>query len=290
MEIDANDAVNQRVGRVSRLPWDAPGLICKQSFLRSADPPEPNLKTPRPEALASLLYQNIEAYAPRGSVLFPRNRRRTSPMAGSARPKFWAAVRSYSAWWLGSAVLCGASGRGVIPDISSKSEPPTRHRFERGHTHGQDRQRIRFDRNPRRAREQSQGRLARYPEAQDHRVHRRVGLGQVVAGVRHHRCREPAADQRDLSRLRPAVHAALRPARCGFARQHLGGHRRRPAAAGRQFALDRRDRHRHGADAARPLRARRRRRICRPTASIPTTTRAACAPNAKASGRWRRWT
>ena len=69
-EVDANDAVNQRVGRVSRLPWDAPGLICKQSFSRSADPPEPNLKTPRPEALASLLYQNIEAYAPRGSVHF----------------------------------------------------------------------------------------------------------------------------------------------------------------------------------------------------------------------------
>ena len=64
-----------------------------------------------------------------------------------------------------------------------------------------------------RAREQPQGRQRRDPEAPADGVHRRLRLGQELAGVRHDRRRVAAADQRDLQRLRAGLHADAGAAR-----------------------------------------------------------------------------
>src|SRR5687768_13444479 len=63
------------------------------------------------------------------------------------------------------------------------------------------------DPRSRRAREQPQGRQHRDPEAPADGVHRRLRLGQELAGVRHDRRGVAAADQRDLQRLRAGLHA-----------------------------------------------------------------------------------
>ena len=104
-----------------------------------------------------------------------------------------------------------------------------------------------------RAREQPQGRQRRDPEAPADGVHRRLRLGQELAGVRHHRRRVAADDQRDLQRVRAGLHADAgaaggRPARGPDDRDH-----RRPGADGRQPALHRRHRHRRQRDAADPV-------------------------------------
>ena len=104
-----------------------------------------------------------------------------------------------------------------------------------------------------RAREQPQGRQRRDPEAPADGVHRRLRLGQELAGVRHDRRGVAAADQRDLQRLRAGLHADAGAARGRRARRADDGDHRRPGADGRQRPLHRRHRHRRQRDAAHPL-------------------------------------
>ena len=104
-----------------------------------------------------------------------------------------------------------------------------------------------------RAREQPQGRQRRDPEAPADGVHRRLRLGQELAGVRHDRRGVAAADQRDLQRLRAGLHADAGAARGRRARRPDDGDHRRPGADGRQPPLHRRHRHRRQRDAAHPL-------------------------------------
>ena len=110
--------------------------------------------------------------------------------------------------------------------------------------------RLGRDRGPRRAREQPPRRQPRHPEAPADRVHRRFGLGQELAGVRHDRRRVAAADQRDLQRVRAGLHAHAGPARRRLARRADDGDHPRPGADGRQRPLDRRHGHRRERDAA----------------------------------------
>ena len=105
----------------------------------------------------------------------------------------------------------------------------------------------------RRAGEQPQGRQRRAPEAPADRVHRRLGLGQELARVRDDRRGVAAADQRDLQRVRPGLHADAGAARRRRAGGPDDGDPRRPGADGRQRPLDGRHRHRCQRDAAHPV-------------------------------------
>ncbi len=111
----------------------------------------------------------------------------------------------------------------------------------------------RSDPRARRAREQPQGRQRRDPEAPADGVHRRLRLGQELAGVRHDRRGVAAADQRDLQRLRAGLHADAGAARRRRARRADDRDHRRPGADGRQPPLHGRHRHRRQRDAAHPL-------------------------------------
>ena len=117
--------------------------------------------------------------------------------------------------------------------------------------------------DPRRrcAGEQPQGRQHRDPEATSHGVHGCLGFGQELAGVRHDRRGVPAADQRDLQRLRAGLHADARPARGRRARGADDGDHRRPGGGwASDAALHRRDGHgrqRDAADPVQPARAHR---------------------------------
>ena len=115
------------------------------------------------------------------------------------------------------------------------------------------RRQPRPDPRARRAGEQPQGRQHRAPEAPADGVHRRVRLGQELAGVRHDRRGVAAADQRDLQRLRAGLHA---DAVAAGGRRPGGpddGDHRRPGADGLQPPLHGRHRHRRQRDAADPL-------------------------------------
>ena len=103
------------------------------------------------------------------------------------------------------------------------------------------------------AREQPQGRQRRAPEAPADRVHRRVRLGQELAGVRHDRRGVAAADQRDLQHIRAGLHADHGAARGRRARRADDGDHRRPGADGRRRLLHGRHRHRRQRDAAHPV-------------------------------------
>ena len=109
------------------------------------------------------------------------------------------------------------------------------------------------DPRARRAREQPQGRQHRDPEAPADGVHRRLRLGQELAGVRHDRRGVAAADQRDLQRLRAGLHADAGAARGRRARRADDRDHRRPGADGRRPPLHGRHRHRRQRDAAHPL-------------------------------------
>ena len=127
-----------------------------------------------------------------------------------------------------------------------------------------------------RAREQPQGRQRRDPEAPADGVHRRLRLGQELAGVRHDRRGVAAADQRDLQRLRAGLHADPGAAGCRPAGGADDGDQHRPGADGRQRPLHRRHRHRRQRDAARPVQpARRSRTSARPGRSPSTSPRCA---------------
>ena len=109
-----------------------------------------------------------------------------------------------------------------------------------------------------RAGEQPQGRQRRDPEAPADGVHRRLRLGQELAGVRHHRRRVAADDQRDLQRVRAGLHAEPGPPGGRPARGPDDGDHRRPGADGRQPPLHGRHRHRRQRDAADPVQPARR--------------------------------
>ncbi len=103
--------------------------------------------------------------------------------------------------------------------------------------------------------EQPQGHLPRHAQAPAHGLHRRLRLGQVLPGLRHHRRRVAAPDQRDLHRVHPVLHAHPGPPGRRRARRSDAGDRRRPGADGRQLPLHRRHRHRrqrHAADHLQP--------------------------------------
>ena len=102
-------------------------------------------------------------------------------------------------------------------------------------------------------REQPQGRQRRDPQAPADGLHRRLGLGQELAGVRHDRRGVAATDQRDLQRLRAGIHADAGAARGRRARRADGRDRRRPAADGRRRPLHGRHGHGRQRDAADPL-------------------------------------
>ena len=104
-----------------------------------------------------------------------------------------------------------------------------------------------------RAREQPQGRQRRDPEAPADGVHRRLRLGQELAGVRHDRRGVAADDQRDLQRLRAGLHADAVAAGGRPPGWPDDGDHRGPGADGLQPPLHRRHRHRRQRDAAHPL-------------------------------------
>ena len=83
-----------------------------------------------------------------------------------------------------------------------------------------------------RTREQPQGCQRRAPEAQADGVHRRLRLGQELAGVRHDRRGVAAADQRDLQHVRAGFHAGAGAARGRRARGADDRDHRGPAADG----------------------------------------------------------
>ena len=84
-------------------------------------------------------------------------------------------------------------------------------------------------------------------------VHRRLRVGQELAGLQHDRRRVAADDQRDLQRVPAGVHALAGAPRGRRAGRPDDGDHRRPGADGRQPPLDRRDRHRRQRDAADPV-------------------------------------
>ena len=109
------------------------------------------------------------------------------------------------------------------------------------------------DPRARRAGEQPQGRQHRDPEAPADGVHRRLRLGQELAGVQHDRGGVAADDQRDLQRLRAGLHADAGPARGRRPRRADDRDHRRPAADGCRPPLHGRHRHRRQRDAPHPL-------------------------------------
>src|SRR5579859_4921152 len=116
---------------------------------------------------------------------------------------------------------------------------------------------ARVHRDPRRPREQPERRDLAPAQAQDHHLHRRLGLGQVVGGLRHHRQRSPAAAVRELQHVRAQLLAALSPARRRLHSEPEHGGDRGPKAPERRGALHRRHHHRHRASAAPALLAGR---------------------------------
>ena len=99
-------------------------------------------------------------------------------------------------------------------------------------------------------REQPQRRQRRDPEAPPDGVHRGLRIGQVEPRLRHDRRRVAAADQRDLQRVRPGIHAEPEPPGRRPARRTDHRHPGRPGADGRQLALDGRHGDRLQRDAA----------------------------------------
>lgn len=116
----------------------------------------------------------------------------------------------------------------------------------------------RSDPRARRAGEQPQGRQHRDPEASADGVHRRLRLGQELAGVPYDRRGVAAADQRDLQRVRAGLHADAGTARGRRPRRADHGDHRRPAADGGRPPFHGRYRHRCQRHAAHPLQPARK--------------------------------
>ena len=99
---------------------------------------------------------------------------------------------------------------------------------------------ARVDRDSRCAPEQSQESESRDSAARARGGHGRVGLGQVLAGVRHAVCRRPAALRRNLLAVRAAVPRSHGQAGGRSHRRHSARHRHRPDESGAHLALHRR--------------------------------------------------
>ena len=110
---------------------------------------------------------------------------------------------------------------------------------------------------PRRPRAQPERRRRRHPARRAGRVHRRVGLGQVVAGLRHALRRGAAAVPRVGVALRPAAVPPDGRARGRRDRRPAAGRRAAAAARLADHALVRRQRHHAVEPAAHALLARR---------------------------------
>ena len=91
------------------------------------------------------------------------------------------------------------------------------------------------------------------PEAPLDGVHRGVGVGEELAGLRHDRRRVAAPDQRDLQLVRAGLHAVDAAPRRRRTRGPDDRDHRRPGADGCRRALHGRHRHRRQCDAADPL-------------------------------------
>ena len=100
-------------------------------------------------------------------------------------------------------------------------------------------------------REQPPRRQPRHPQAEADRLHRGERLGQELARVPDDRRGVPAADQRDLQRVRAGLHAHAGAAGRRLARRADDGDHRGPGADGRQRPLHRRHRDRRQRDAPR---------------------------------------
>ena len=110
------------------------------------------------------------------------------------------------------------------------------------------------------------------------RVHRAVGVGQVVAGLRHHLRRGPAPLRRVAVGLRPPVPRADGQARRRLHRGPVAGHLHRPEERLPQPALDRRHDHRGLRLPAPAVRPHRR-------AALPRVRRRGHPPDAAADRR-----
>ncbi len=138
-----------------------------------------------------------------------------------------------------------ARDRSVVRGTRARTEgvpPPDGHR-------GQPRP----DPRPGRAGEQPQEHRRRHPEATSDGVHGRVRVGQELARLRHDRRRIPPDDRRDVSRLRPGLHAVALAARRGRARGPDHRDHRGPGAHGGERPLHRWHRDRRERAAADPL-------------------------------------
>ena len=113
--------------------------------------------------------------------------------------------------------------------------------------------RPRSDPRARRAREQPQGRQRRAPEAPADGVHRRVRLGQELAGVRHDRRRSQRLINETYSAFVQGFMPTHGAARGRRPRRPDDRDPRRPGADGLEPTLHRRHRHRRQRDAAHPL-------------------------------------
>ncbi len=96
----------------------------------------------------------------------------------------------------------------------------------------------------RRPRAQPQEHQRRAPSGEAHRVHRPVGLGQVVAGLRHHLRGGPASLRRVAQRLRAPVPGPDGQARRRLHRGAVAGHLDRPEVGVAQPPLHGRHHHR----------------------------------------------
>ena len=142
--------------------------------------------------------------------------------------------------------------RRSLSNRASRGRPRCPRCLQKGSEHPFDERRQRVpwsavgghDRDPRSARAQPPQRRPRAAARQADRVHRAVGLGQVVAGVRHHLRRGPAPLRRVAVGVRAAVPRADGQARRRLHRGPVAGDLDRPEVGVAQPALDRRHDHR----------------------------------------------
>ena len=160
----------------------------------------------------------------------------------AARPRP-ASTRSGPGYEVTKSIPLGENGWTVAvlvpPLISIERVFATRRRGARSGS-----RRGRPDHDPRRAGAQPPERLPGAAARQAHRLHRPVGLGQVVARLRHDLRRGPAPLRRVAVGLRPPVPRADGQARRRLHRGPVAGHLDRPEVGVAQPALDRRHDHR----------------------------------------------
>ncbi len=149
---------------------------------------------------------------------------------------------------------------------------------------------ARLHRRARRPAEQPEACQRHHPQVPGDCLRGAVGLGQVVAGVRHDRRVVTAGAQRDLPQLHPAVPAEVRPAPCGCHRPPAGGHRHRATTHAHLGALHAGHLHRHLLAVAAAVQPRRQalRRLLRHLLVQPATGHVPALPGPGICRRHRR--